>query len=77
MGPTYIIYGPLSNKATTVMFEGVPNYPDFGRFWEIVEKHNLRVNLTKTDDFRLNFDSFDKENIFISRYKEIIMENFK
>mgnify|MGYP001219499511 FL=1 len=47
------------------------------KFKEIVEKHNLRVNLTKTDDFRLNFDSFDKENIFISRYKEIIMENFK
>ena len=41
-GHSYILYGPLSNCATTVMFEGVPSYPDFGRFWDIVEKH--RVN---------------------------------
>ena len=41
-GHSYIVYGPLANGATTVMFEGVPSYPDFGRFWEIVEKH--RVN---------------------------------
>ena len=41
-GHSYIVYGPLANVATTVMFEGVPSYPDFGRFWEIVEKY--RVN---------------------------------
>ena len=35
-GHSYIIYGPLANRATTVMFEGVPNYPDFGRFWDVV-----------------------------------------
>jgi len=40
-GHSYIIYGPLANGATTVMFEGVPSYPDFGRFWEIVEKHKI------------------------------------
>ncbi|MCM8570407.1 acetate--CoA ligase [Gramella jeungdoensis] len=40
-GHSYIIYGPLLNGATTVMFEGVPSYPDFGRFWEIVEKHKV------------------------------------
>lgn len=40
-GHSYIVYGPLSNGATTVMFEGVPGYPDFGRFWEIVEKHKI------------------------------------
>jgi len=40
-GHSYIVYGPLANGATTVMFEGVPSYPDFGRFWEIVEKHNI------------------------------------
>jgi len=40
-GHSYIVYGPLANGATTVMFEGVPNYPDFGRFWEIVEKHKV------------------------------------
>ncbi|XLS30862.1 acetate--CoA ligase [Flavobacteriaceae bacterium M23B6Z8] len=40
-GHSYIIYGPLANGATTVMFEGVPSYPDFSRFWEIVEKHKI------------------------------------
>ena len=40
-GHSYIVYGPLINGATTVMFEGVPSYPDFGRFWEIVEKHKV------------------------------------
>ena len=40
-GHSYIVYGPLANGATTVMFEGVPSYPDYGRFWEIVEKHKI------------------------------------
>ena len=40
-GHSYIVYGPLANGATTLMFEGVPSYPDFGRFWEIVEKHKV------------------------------------
>ncbi|APY09901.1 acetate--CoA ligase [Seonamhaeicola sp. S2-3] len=40
-GHSYIVYGPLANGATTVMFEGVPSYPNFGRFWEIVEKHKI------------------------------------
>ena len=40
-GHSYIIYGPLSNRATTIMFEGVPNYPDFGRFWDVVDKHKV------------------------------------
>ncbi|MGJ8593297.1 MAG: acetate--CoA ligase [Aquaticitalea sp.] len=40
-GHSYIVYGPLANGATTVMFEGVPHYPDFGRFWQIVEKHKV------------------------------------
>ncbi len=40
-GHSYIIYGPLSNRATTLMFEGVPNYPDYGRFWDVVDKHNV------------------------------------
>jgi acetyl-CoA synthetase len=40
-GHSYIVYGPLANGATTVMFEGVPSYPDFGRFWQIVEKHKI------------------------------------
>lgn len=40
-GHSYIVYGPLANGATTVMFEGVPHYPDFGRFWQIIEKHKV------------------------------------
>ncbi|WP_418513679.1 acetate--CoA ligase [Corallibacter sp.] len=40
-GHSYIVYGPLANGATTVMFEGVPSYPDFGRFWEIIQKHKV------------------------------------
>jgi len=45
-GHSYIVYGPLANRAITMMFEGVPNYPDFGRFWEVVDKH--KVNLFYT-----------------------------
>nr|WP_169053305.1 acetate--CoA ligase [Rhodobacter xinxiangensis] len=40
-GHSYIVYGPLANGATTVMFEGVPSYPDAGRFWEVCEKHKV------------------------------------
>ncbi len=40
-GHSYIVYGPLANGATTLMFEGVPSYPDYGRFWEIIEKHKV------------------------------------
>ncbi len=40
-GHSYIVYGPLANGATTLMFEGVPSYPDFGRFWAVCEKHKV------------------------------------
>lgn len=40
-GHSYIVYGPLANGATSVMFEGVPSHPDYGRFWELVEKHKV------------------------------------
>ena len=45
-GHSYIIYGPLANGATTLMFEGVPNYPSFSRFWEIVDKHKVNIFYT-------------------------------
>ena len=45
-GHSYIIYGPLANRSITVMFEGVPNYPDFGRFWQVVEKHQVNLFYT-------------------------------
>ncbi len=45
-GHSYIVYGPLSNGATTVMFEGVPNYPDSSRFWQVVDKHKINIFYT-------------------------------
>jgi len=45
-GHSYIVYGPLCNGATSIMFEGVPNYPDFGRFWAVVEKHKVNIFYT-------------------------------
>jgi acetyl-CoA synthetase len=45
-GHSYIVYGPLANGAITVMFEGVPNYPDSSRFWQVVDKHNVAIFYT-------------------------------
>ena len=64
-GHSYIVYGPLSNGATTVMFEGVPSYPDFGRFWEIVEKHKVNQFYTAPTAIR----ALAKENLdFVNTY---------
>ncbi|MEW9571624.1 acetate--CoA ligase [Rhodanobacter sp. Si-c] len=45
-GHSYVVYGPLANGATTVMFDGVPNYPDFSRFWQVVDKHKVSLFYT-------------------------------
>ncbi len=45
-GHTYIVYGPLANGATTLMFEGVPNYPSVSRFWEVIDKHQVNIFYT-------------------------------
>ncbi len=45
-GHSYIVYGPMANRAITMMFEGVPNYPDLGRFWQIVAKHKVNIFYT-------------------------------
>ncbi len=45
-GHSYLVYGPLLNGATTVMFEGIPNYPDHGRFWDVVDKHKVNIFYT-------------------------------
>ncbi len=64
-GHSYIIYGPLANGATTVMFEGVPNYPDWGRFWNIIEKHKVNQFYTAPTAIR----ALAKENIsFVEKY---------
>ena len=64
-GHSYIVYGPLANGATTVMFEGVPSYPDFGRFWEVIEKHKVTQFYTAPTAIR----ALAKEKLdFIERY---------
>ncbi|MFV8224292.1 acetate--CoA ligase [Christiangramia aquimixticola] len=64
-GHSYIVYGPLLNGATTVMFEGVPSYPDFGRFWEIVEKHKVNQFYTAPTAIR----ALAKKNLeFVDKY---------
>ena len=45
-GHSYIVYGPLANGATALVFEGVPNYPDFSRFWQVVDKHKVTIFYT-------------------------------
>ncbi|HXR87497.1 MAG TPA: acetate--CoA ligase [Stellaceae bacterium] len=45
-GHSYIVYGPLANGATTLMFEGVPNYPDASRFWQVIDKHKVQIFYT-------------------------------
>jgi len=45
-GHSYIVYGPLANGATTLMFEGVPNYPDASRHWKVIDKHNVNIYYT-------------------------------
>ncbi|MDO6813456.1 acetate--CoA ligase [Tenacibaculum soleae] len=64
-GHSYIVYGPLANGATTVMFEGVPSYPDFGRFWQIVEKHKVNQFYTAPTAIR----ALAKEKLdFVDKY---------
>jgi acetyl-CoA synthetase len=45
-GHSYIVYGPLANAATSVIFEGIPNYPSFSRFWEVIDKHQVNIFYT-------------------------------
>ena len=64
-GHSYILYGPLLNGATTVLFEGVPSYPDFSRFWETVEKHKVTQFYTAPTAIR----ALAKENLdYVQKY---------
>jgi len=64
-GHSYILYGPLLNGATTVLFEGIPTYPDFGRFWEVIEKHKVNQFYTAPTAIR----SLAKENVsWVEKY---------
>ncbi|GGE43699.1 acetate--CoA ligase [Psychroflexus planctonicus] len=64
-GHSYIVYGPLLNGATTLMFEGVPSYPDFGRFWDVVEKYKVNQFYTAPTAIR----ALAKQDIeFVNKY---------
>ena len=64
-GHSYILYGPLLNGATTVIFEGVPSYPDFSRFWEVIEKHKITQFYTAPTAIR----ALAKENLdYVQRF---------
>jgi acetyl-CoA synthetase len=64
-GHSYILYGPLANGATTLMFEGVPNYPDWGRLWEVVQKHKVNQFYTAPTAIR----ALAKENLsYVDKY---------
>ncbi len=64
-GHSYIVYGPLVNGATSVLFEGVPSYPDFGRFWQVVEKHKVNQFYTAPTAIR----ALAKEKLaFVEKY---------
>jgi len=64
-GHSYIIYGPLSAGATSIMFEGVPTYPDMGRFWSVVEKHKVNIFYTAPTAIR----ALQKANLsYVEKY---------
>ena len=64
-GHSYIVYGPLLNGATTLIFEGIPSYPDYGRFWQVVEKHKVNIFYTAPTAIR----SLAKESLdFVQRH---------
>ncbi len=64
-GHSYILYGPLSAGAVTVMFEGVPSYPDMGRFWQVVEKHKVNIFYTAPTAIR----ALEKADLsFVEKY---------
>ena len=65
-GHSYILYGPLLNGATTVLFEGIPSYPDHSRFWEVIQKHNVTQFYTAPTAIR----ALAKESLdFVERFK--------
>ena len=65
-GHSYIVYGPLTNGATSLMFEGIPTYPDAGRFWDVCDKHNVSIFYTAPTAIRMLMGQGDK---FVERAK--------
>lgn len=65
-GHTYIVYGPLCNGATTLMFEGIPTYPDAGRFWQVVDKHQVNIFYTAPTAIRALMGAGDN---FVTKHR--------
>lgn len=65
-GHSYLVYGPLLNGATTIMFEGVPTYPDASRFWQIIEKHKVNIFYTAPTAIRALMKKGDE---FVDKYE--------
>lgn len=66
-GHSYIVYGPLANGATTLMFEGVPTYPDASRFWQVIDKHQVNIFYTAPTAIRALMSAGDKPVTSTSR----------
>ena len=66
-GHSYIVYGPLANGATTLMFEGVPTYPDASRFWQVIDKHQVNIFYTAPTALRALMSAGDKPVTSTSR----------
>ncbi|HEY9055981.1 MAG TPA: acetate--CoA ligase [Aurantimonas sp.] len=66
-GHSYIVYGPLANGATTLMFEGVPNYPDTSRFWQVIDKHKVNIFYTAPTAIRALMGAGDDKVTTTSR----------
>jgi len=64
-GHTYMVYGPLCNGATSIMFEGIPTYPDAGRFWEVIDRHQVTIFYTAPTALRA---LMALGNDFVTRY---------
>ncbi len=61
-GHSYIVYGPLANGATSLMFEGIPTYPDAGRFWQVCDKHNVATFYTAPTAIRMLMGAGDSSS---------------
>lgn len=66
-GHSYIVYGPLANGATTLMFEGIPTYPDAGRFWQVIDKHQVNIFYTAPTAIRALMSQGDEPVTATSR----------
>src|SRR3546814_6166358 len=71
-GHSYVVYGPLMNGATTLMFEGIPNYPDHDRFWRVVDKHRVDILYTAPTAIRALMREGDRSEEHTSELQSLL-----